>query len=70
MAFSIRLTKTKAEYFSVSVWTTAGLAWHFRKYSKDEKLQALEDQARAEKVGLWKDNNPIPSWDWRRGVRE
>ena len=34
----------------------AGLAWHFKRYSKDEKLQALEDQARAEKVGLWKDN--------------
>jgi len=43
----------------------AGLAWHFRRYSKDEKLQALEDQARAEKVGLWKDKNPIPPWDWR-----
>ncbi|MGB5317374.1 MAG: thermonuclease family protein [Robiginitalea sp.] len=48
----------------------AGLAWHFRRYSKDEKLQALEDQARAEKVGLWKDKNPIPPWEWRRGVRD
>ena len=48
----------------------AGLAWHFRRYSKDEKLQVLENQARAEKVGLWKDSNPLPPWDWRRGFRE
>lgn len=48
----------------------AGLAWHFKRYSQDVKLQAMEDQARAEKVGLWKDKNPIPPWDWRRGVRE
>ena len=48
----------------------AGLAWHYRRYSKDKELQALEDQARAEKVGLWKDKNPIPPWDWMRGVRE
>ncbi|WP_353655872.1 thermonuclease family protein [Robiginitalea aurantiaca] len=48
----------------------AGLAWHFRRYSKDEKLQALEDEARANKVGLWQDSKPIPPWDWRRGVRE
>ena len=47
----------------------AGLAWHFKRYSKDDKLQALEDQARAEKVGLWKDKNPIPPLDWRRGER-
>ena len=47
----------------------AGLAWHFRRYSKDKELQALEDQARAEKLGLWQDKNPIPPWDWRRGVR-
>ena len=47
----------------------AGLAWHFRKYSKDEKLQALEDEARENEVGFWEDKNPIPPWDWRRGVR-
>ena len=47
----------------------AGLAWHFRRYSKDRELQALEDQARARKVGLWQDKNPVPPWVWRRGVR-
>ncbi|MDM9632126.1 thermonuclease family protein [Robiginitalea aurantiaca] len=48
----------------------AGLAWHFRRYSKDERLQAMEDKARANKIGLWQDSKPIPPWDWRRGVRD
>lgn len=42
-----------------------GLAWHYKKYSKDSILQALEDNARKNKVGLWQDKNAIPPWEWR-----
>lgn len=42
-----------------------GLAWHYRKYSKDTILQVLEDEAREKKLGLWKDQNAIPPWEWR-----
>lgn len=42
-----------------------GLAWHYRKYSKDSLLQALENEARKNKVGLWQDPNAIPPWEWR-----
>lgn len=42
-----------------------GLAWHYIKYSKDTKLQNMEDEARKKKVGLWQDKNPIPPWKWR-----
>ena len=48
----------------------AGLAWRYKRYSKDRELQALEDQARKQKMGLWQDKDPIPPWDWRRGVRD
>ena len=44
-----------------------GYAWHYKKYSKDESLAELENQARKNKVGLWQDNNPVPPWSWRRG---
>ena len=44
----------------------AGLAWHFKKYSKDPNLQALEDHARASQKGLWIDPNAIAPWDWRK----
>jgi micrococcal nuclease len=40
----------------------AGLAWHYREYSRDPLLTALEMEARAEKKGLWSDPNPIPPW--------
>jgi micrococcal nuclease len=43
----------------------AGFAWHYRKYSKDEYLQILEDKARVNKVGLWVDPHAIEPWKWR-----
>ncbi|MDC7997033.1 thermonuclease family protein [Gilvibacter sediminis] len=42
-----------------------GLAWHYRKYSKDQNLQKMEDTAREQKLGLWADKTPIPPWEWR-----
>jgi micrococcal nuclease len=43
-----------------------GYAWVYRKYSKNQKLISLEDEAKKSKIGLWKDNNPIPPWEWRK----
>ena len=43
-----------------------GMAWHFKRYSNDAVYANLEIQARKEKVGLWKDSNPIAPWDWRK----
>lgn len=45
----------------------AGLAWHYKRYSKDRDLSALEIVARQNKLGLWIDSNPIPPWNFRRG---
>ena len=42
-----------------------GLAWHYKKYSKDSLLQALEDEARKNKLGLWQDKNAMAPWEWR-----
>lgn len=44
----------------------AGLAWWFRKYSKDARLEELERQARTAQRGLWVDEYPVPPWQWRR----
>lgn len=44
----------------------SGLAWHYRQYSKDKKLQSLEDKARSNKKGLWVDKKPVPPWEFRR----
>jgi len=43
-----------------------GLAWWFRKYSKDLQLRELERQARDAQRGLWMDPHPVPPWEWRQ----
>lgn len=48
---------------------SAGLAWWFRKYSKDLRLGELERQARNAKLGLWAEPNPMPPWDWRTRMK-
>jgi endonuclease YncB( thermonuclease family) len=54
---------------------TVGLAWRYRKYAKEQSPEAAgqyesaEQEARAKRVGLWADGQPIPPWDWRKGER-
>ena len=43
-----------------------GLAWHYREYSKDAALQHLEDTARHNRTGLWRDAEPVAPWEWRK----
>lgn len=49
----------------------AGLAWWYRE---DRREQSLEDQgyyeyaefdAKARRIGLWRDAAPMPPWEWR-----
>ena len=43
-----------------------GMAWVFRRYTKDASLLAIESEAREQKRGLWRDPGPIPPWEWRK----
>jgi endonuclease YncB( thermonuclease family) len=49
-----------------------GMAWWFRKYSKEQSQQDQADYEQAEtmaklrRLGLWGDANPVPPWDWRK----
>ena len=46
----------------------AGLAWHYRTYSKDARLQGIEDDARKSRRGIWKNGkSAVAPWDWRNG---
>lgn len=50
----------------------AGLAWHYKKYQNEQTADdrliyaQAEEQARAKKLGLWAEPNPVPPWDWRK----
>ena len=43
-----------------------GLAWHYKKYSKNAEYAQLENTARKNKAGLWADQNPIAPWNFRK----
>jgi endonuclease YncB( thermonuclease family) len=51
---------------------TVGLAWWYRKYAREQSPQDRgayafsEKEARAKRVGLWSDPDPLPPWEWRR----
>ncbi len=53
-----------------------GMAWHHKKYQRQQsssdriEYSDAELEARRHKVGLWRDPNPIPLWDYRLAVRE
>jgi endonuclease YncB( thermonuclease family) len=50
----------------------ASYAWWYRAYAKKqspedrERYELAEQEAKAKKVGLWRDPNPVPPWEWRR----
>ena len=48
----------------------AGLAWHYKQYSRDPELAKLEFEARAKKVGLWEEPDQIAPWEWRKNKRK
>lgn len=51
---------------------TQGLAWHYKRYSKDltlsqkEQYDFSEKEAKCKYIGLWSNPNPIAPWEWRR----
>jgi endonuclease YncB( thermonuclease family) len=53
-----------------------GLAWHYKKYEKEQDVEDRSIYANAEylaqrdKIGLWYDANPIAPWDFRKQKRE
>lgn len=42
-----------------------GMAWVYRRYTKDRPMIAIEDEARAARRGLWSLPDPEPPWAWR-----
>ena len=51
---------------------TAGLAWHYKRYQmeqseEDRRLYSeAELEARNKQIGLWKGEEPMAPWEWRR----
>ena len=54
----------------------AGMAWWYRKYQKEQSAaqrssyEGAETAAKAWRVGLWQETDPVPPWEWRHPKRE
>ena len=48
------------------------LTWHYKQYQREQtptdqqNCAAVEIEARATKLGLWQDADPVPPWEFRR----
>jgi endonuclease YncB( thermonuclease family) len=53
----------------------AGMSWWYRYYAKEQspddrgRYESAEDEAKARRLGLWQNPNPINPYDWRKCVR-
>ncbi len=53
----------------------AGLAWHYKAYQKEQPPEdrlaysRAEETARRAEMGLWRDGQAVPPWQWRRSLR-
>ena len=54
------------------VQVKCGLAWHYKQYQREQSptdqqsYAAAEIEARAAKLGLWRDADPMLPWEFRR----
>lgn len=52
-----------------------GLGWHFKEYEREQPPEdratyaQAEEMARAGRLGLWQDKDPVPPWTWRKAKR-
>jgi endonuclease YncB( thermonuclease family) len=44
----------------------SGYAWVYEFYAKDRSLSGLQNQARSDRKGLWRDDEPVPPWLFRK----
>ena len=53
----------------------AGYAWVYERFLNDlsdaeqQSYRACEQQARKQRLGLWRDPRPTPPWEWRHSQR-
>ncbi|WP_419581433.1 thermonuclease family protein [Stieleria magnilauensis] len=47
----------------------SGLAWHYVKYNQDTRLATAQNEARANRLGIWQDARRVAPWDYRNGQR-
>jgi len=57
--------KNEAIYINAKL-IKSGNAWVYKTYRKNTYLMNLENIAKDNKLGLWKDKSPIKPWEYRK----
>ena len=70
-----RYDRWTANIYHDDLWINLGLiqqgyAWHYHRYSDNAQLASAQRQAQANRLGIWRDNNPLPPWKYRELNRE
>ena len=47
----------------------SGMAWVYDRYVTDKTLYAVQEEAKADRRGIWHDDKPMPPWEWRKAKR-
>lgn len=47
-----------------------GYAWHYVRYYKSNEYRKAQEQARKNKLGLWKQDNPLEPWAYRNDKKD
>lgn len=47
----------------------SGLAWYYRHFVTDHRLDSLEQLARSERLNIWSMKNPVPPYEFRKKNR-
>lgn len=47
-----------------------GLAWHYKHFSNDTRLEYLERLARKAKLNIWSQKNPVPPYEYRKNKKK
>ena len=46
-----------------------GMAWVYDRYVSDRAIYQIQEEARAARRGLWRDQASLPPWEWRAAKR-
>ena len=57
---------TAASFDANAEQVRRGMAWVYDRYVTDKTLYADQEEAKEERRGLWHDDKPMPSWEWRK----
>ena len=65
----VAMVTTENQESANEILIKKGLAWVHIRYCQDsicDSWRSLQDKARAKRLGLWREKNPVAPWVWKR----